>query len=80
VIPICKGFVSCFKNNVQVRLVEDRVEIEETENAADVEVRDKQAGIQYVEPVTLLPNNDGKYITITELLLIVISLLNIILN
>jgi hypothetical protein len=54
VIPIWVGFFNNFKMTAHERLLEVIEVIDETNNVADVEVKDMHEGIQYELAVTLL--------------------------
>lgn len=74
VVPTCNGLVIDISFSVQDREVVVSDVIDDARNTALVEVRLWHVGTQLDEPVTLLLKSVGKYIMISELELLLISL------
>lgn len=74
VVPTCNGLVREISFSVQDREVVVSDVIDDAKNTALVEVRLWHVGTQLDEPVTLLLKSVGKYIMISEVELLLISL------
>lgn len=74
VVPNCNGLVIEISFSVQDREVVVSDVIDDARNTALVEVRLWHVGTQLDEPVTLLLKSVGKYMMISEVELLLISL------